>query len=612
MSDSSLACRLAPGIGPGHFVMVAIDDFEGGATTIKERLFSFDVPTVSSMDRGASPASGGKSYTMTGRDFGTFACNRTWCSFDAELLRCNATRCSAPGQPDSSAVVSHQASLQATYDMSTVFRTGCAAIKWTSDTSLSCTVAPGTGDVRVLELTVFRSYNLFGRDLQQREEDRSFLYKSPTLVKVMPTNLGANSGRNVTIIGTDFGLWDTKPQARMAGTACVQTYWVSDTIIKCRAPRGLPPPACKGVDGVQTTEQCFSVACRTCTDGLSRTVCERQYDTHPQIPGQGYCQSIVVTVDRLRGYLTTAFTYEAAMITGLNPTNGPPTGAFNITMQGQSFGDNPAYKYSGQIGESSCSLMSWTSDTAITCSMVMGVSYGHIPRIDIAWNQFTTRNLRVLFTFDSPKLTEFRPNVVPASGGIQLSIFGSNFGAFPKFEFPNSLILPLPPKAKVGDTPCSLTQWYSDSSVVCSILPIGQGSGPGVGGMLPLEVAVGHQAGIYPDPFGYAPPTVIRASAINGPALGGNILLITGDNYGIYDYTPTAKIGASDCKLTRWQVEILKNELYRNFYVVKTLGYWPFRISCLKSHIHIVFLPVQHCYTVHSAAMYDISCWRES
>ena len=69
-----------------------------------------------------------------------------------------------------------------------------------------------------------------------------------------------------------------------------------------------------------------------------------------------------------------------------------------------------------------------------------------------------TRNVDVLFTFDSPQLNDITPNLVPTTGGIQLSIYGANFGAFTQFEFPDSQILPLPPKAKVGDTPCALTQ----------------------------------------------------------------------------------------------------------------------------------------------------------
>ena len=56
LSDSSLACRLAPGIGSGLDVMVAIDDYAGSALSVGKRLFSFDVPMISSMTPGASPS----------------------------------------------------------------------------------------------------------------------------------------------------------------------------------------------------------------------------------------------------------------------------------------------------------------------------------------------------------------------------------------------------------------------------------------------------------------------------------------------------------------------------------------------------------------------------
>jgi hypothetical protein len=52
--------------------------------------------------------------------------------------------------------------------------------------------------------------------------------------------------------------------------------------------------------------------------------------------------------------------------------------------------------------------------------------------------------------------------------------------------------------------------------------------GPGVGGLLPLEVQVGGQTGVFRNPFGFRRPTVKFASSINGPALGGNVLLISG------------------------------------------------------------------------------------
>ena len=258
----------------------------------------------------------------------------------------------------------------------------------------------------------------------------------------------------------------------------------------------------------------------------------------------------MLTVDRLRGYLTSAFTFDKAGITGLSPPNGPTTGGFNITMQGENFGDNPNYEYSGQIGESKCTLMAWTSDSAITCSIGLGIATSHVPRFDVSWNKATTRNVRVLFSFNAPQIINAVPNLVPASGGISVSVFGSNFGAFQDFKYQDSLLRP--PKAKVGDTPCFETQWYSDSSVVCTVLGNGQGSGPGVGGKLPLELRVGYQSGFNRLPFGYTPPDVKYADAINGPALGGNIILITGDQFGTVDYSPTAKVGDTDCKLTRW------------------------------------------------------------
>jgi len=377
MSDSSLACRLAPGIGEGHSVMVAIDDFEGSALALKERLFSFDVPVVTDMTRGPGPVTGGKAYTLFGTDFGTFACNSSWCSFDEDLFRCNNTRCSQPGEPDSSTIFSHRASLRSTYIQSPSLRTACASLSWTSDTALACVVAPGTGDLRTVQLTVggWRSVNRFSKDLTARQEDQSFLYNIPSMQMIAPVNLAANSGKNVTIFGRDFGLWDTTPQARMSGTACITTYWVSDTIISCTVPRGLRPGKCLGSDSDQA---CKAVVCNTCPNGLSSTVCNNEYDT---VQGQGICRSIVVTVDRLRGYLTEAFSYEGSLITGLNPTNGPPIGSFDVTMEGESFGDNPKYGYSGKIGDTMCKNMSWYSDTAISCSMKLGIGDKHVPSL---------------------------------------------------------------------------------------------------------------------------------------------------------------------------------------------------------------------------------------
>jgi len=65
------------------------------------------------------------------------------------------------------------------------------------------------------------------------------MYHVPTLKVVKPTNLAANSGKNVTIFGTDFGIWDTKPQARL-----VRRHWHCNTLQKhCGTPQHVQPQA---------------------------------------------------------------------------------------------------------------------------------------------------------------------------------------------------------------------------------------------------------------------------------------------------------------------------------------------------------------------------------
>ena len=45
--------------------------------------------------------------------------------------------------------------------------------------------------------------------------------------------------------------------------------------------------------------------------------------------------------------------------------------------------------------------------------------------------------------------------------------------------------------------------------------------------------------------FSYRSPTIAYSSMANGPATGGELLLINGDDFGVYDYSPTVSIGDS-------------------------------------------------------------------
>jgi len=325
---------------------------------------------------------------------------------------------------------------------------------------------------------------------------------------------------------------------------------VSDTKLVCLAPRGISPPLCQ-LPGTAGPAGCRDVVCNTCPDGASDKVCPYPYETHPQLSSQGVCRGMVVTVSALRGYITQAFTYESGVITALAPTNGPPVGNFNVTILGRNFGDKKDYGYSSAVGGSDCTQVYWISDSSVACVISKGSSFGHTPRIAVEWNEQVILQ-DILFSYDKPLIRSLDPLEIPSSGGVDITISGKNFGSQEEFLDPNRVITPQPPKATVGDTPCSVSQWTSDSTVICSIASLGRGQGPGVGGNLPMELELGALSGLYVDPFGYSEPGVVQAGAKNGPALGGNMFFVTGDEFGVYDYSPTASIGSTDCRLSRW------------------------------------------------------------
>mmetsp|Transcript_12366 Transcript_12366/g.29625 ORF Transcript_12366/g.29625 Transcript_12366/m.29625 type:complete len:1418 (-) Transcript_12366:162-4415(-) len=549
-SSSSMVCRVAPGLGFGHPIMVAIDDFKGGQVDVLPNAFTFDAPRVSSISRAANPTSGGTTATFLGEMFGTFQCT-TRCSFDADLLLCNSTGCGRPGDPPRAKSVRHSASLKASYDGSDAFRTACQTVSWTSDTAMTCVLSPGTGDLRTVQITVAGTENEFAPELRAFREDRSVRYLPPTVTSLSNSTLPATGGSTLSVFGHNFGKWDTGPQARLAGTSCITTGWVSDSSLTCIAPAGMRAPRCSVV-GVQP-EDCLAVACESCVTDRSTVpeTCVRQFDTYDGMSGQGFCGSVVVTVDRLRGLLTSVFSYQSGTITGINPSNGPPVGNLNVTILGTDFGDRRDYGYTASLGGSNCKQVTWISDSAIACSVPMGISLGHEMRVRVEWNNAIIVEPSVRFSFDIPVIDVAVPQVVPTKGDIAVTLFGSNFGANPEFVDPNRVLSPVPPKVRIGDTLCYRTQWQSDTTTVCVVSNAATGRGPGVGGNLPLEMDLGGQQGVL-SPYGYEPPRIVRGSSINGAATGGNILQLIGDSFGTYDYTPTAIIGVTDCKLTQW------------------------------------------------------------
>ena len=102
--------------------------------------------------------------------------------------------------------------------------TPVAALTWSSDSSISMSVAPGYG--HSLNLSATSAMQLSSNVLQ-------YSYLNPVLSVLHPAVLSSTAALRVLLIGSRYQIIDFSPRLRI-GTACAASSWASDTVIACR------------------------------------------------------------------------------------------------------------------------------------------------------------------------------------------------------------------------------------------------------------------------------------------------------------------------------------------------------------------------------------------
>ena len=177
--------------------------------------------------------------------------------------------------------------------------------------------------------------------------------------------------------------------------------------------------------------------------------------------------------------------YQPPMILNVTPPNAPTRNShFKIQIDGTSFGvfdSSPAASVVGTL----CATTSWTSDSSISCVISHGLAspscegyetpracYDAKCKTESAFTDLSCRAIALtvgkrrgsmvgLFSFNEPVVTLLVPSNVPASGAMNVTIQGVNFGTYAAYKH----------KARVGNRACTQTVWLSDSSINCEISP---------------------------------------------------------------------------------------------------------------------------------------------
>ena len=106
----------------------------------------------------------------------------------------------------------------------------CRREVWLSQSSVACMIPKGMG----LEQTV----TVMMKNNQQADLPAKFSYEPPEILSYHPRNGAVRGGQMVTINGKNFGHVDTSPVIYLAGRICIESFWVKDSQVLCRAPPG--------------------------------------------------------------------------------------------------------------------------------------------------------------------------------------------------------------------------------------------------------------------------------------------------------------------------------------------------------------------------------------
>ncbi len=213
-----------------------------------------------------------------------------------------------------------------------------------------------------------------------------------------------------------------------------------------------------------------------------------------------------------------AFSYLAPSLSSITPATPPPTsGGTTLTILGDNFGLHPSVS----VGGSSCVSTEQVDHGTALCVLAPGEGVDVDVRLSVA-NQ--TSQAPLLLSFAPPSVSSVLPSSAPTTGGIPITITGSNFG--------------VSPSVSVDGRDCPIDEASSSHSVIVCQSP------PGEGAQAAGTVDAAGQQAVFS--FGYDGPSISSVSPSSGPTRGGFPITINGTNFSA---SSSVAVGGSSCPL---------------------------------------------------------------
>jgi hypothetical protein len=436
----------------------------------------------------------------------------------------------------------------------------CESSLWVSDSSMRCRGMSGSallvgGFVSVAKVASPSVSGVFSYSVHAvRSAEVASLGSGPGSAVI-----AASGALIVRVLGIGYSSVGLSQSARLRGSSCRQSLWLSDSDLRCRSAWGKDlssyatevvvslaqqgcamtkaisygnvVPGTVSVDRVPTTGGSlvsvsglnigsFGTSARLQLQG---TAFESSRWVSSTIMlgkcGYGYGSrlGVVFSAASLSVYKPELLNVLSPSPLALNPTTGPGRGGLIVTVLGRNFGSSlsqtPAQMKATLGGTDCSSSLTWISDSAATFIHPPGILPGLT--VVMVTDPLLSGDLQNAFGFAKPVLTGISPAIQPTSGRSEITFYGLSFGGNP-----HDLA-----RLKIGATACSSTTWLSDSSARCRIPS-------GVSNQLNAVYSIGNYITVLTRAFTYLSPAVGSVRPSYGNTRGGNVISITGNSFG--------------------------------------------------------------------------------
>ena len=543
LSSTSLASKSPPGIAPGHNITVVAGNLRSVPALFAR--FSYDSPLVSITKAANGPASGNALVMIGGNNLGTYD---------------STPRARVGG-------------------------TSCESTTWISNFELECKLAAGDGVFKEVVITVQGQIGAWGTLSGAFSYDFAILPYASDNFTSLKGNMATTGSSSISVFGSNFGLLDACPRARLGGTSSETSNWVADSFIVSKIPSGTATfkdltltlaatpvnsilsklrsfsydqPAIVVVNGTNTNAPTFG--------SVLLTVLGSNLATDNYSPGARagvtasatvlwisdsavYCMieagisvdwGLEMSVGRQSGCASHSFTYDLPSVFAVTFGNSPLAGTMLLNMTflnmatlfGSSFGTSD-FSASIRIGGTSCTATEWLSDSEISCHVAAGIFMARDMILMLALRTSVTRSQAL--SYDSFLISAVFPKNTRLAGLVSLSVAGLNFGTYSTSFY----------SSRIGVSGATRTAWISDSFLTLK-------TGPGRAATWTVAITVGLQSGIASATkvFSFDTPAISSLTKINSISSSVVSLSTAGANFGISDSSNQLRTGSSSCQAT--------------------------------------------------------------